>query len=404
MKRLLFFIVSTLVTFVAIFFATPQSSLNGFGTESQKRFVSGNLVEKAQVLKDSTPSDRDALCKGAISFCLSYLPLLGSANKDLNALTSTAVTLISAQGVKTAPDNEKAALLGDFYNIYTQFVETDTKVAVLKKLSQLDIPSNDFTILLNKQLLDSSIMQDDKIMAALFDALGAQGNKETFTTLFGYLDNINYKAHEAVIRSSLKRLAQKSTIDIASFIQSGDVARCKKIFELCITADYNKTETSVVYHMANVAENVLSRIVYIAENTKKVDDDLIALSIQSFQYLANLKWTRATKTAIRYFTQAIRFYSIHRMSEGVFCAIVNSLPSVAPLDCVGKLSEFLTLTNSQKETGYTDTSDMVIIAVINVLGNLGSKGAFDALLSVTYYDYSSEVLDAAKKSLARLKW
>lgn len=393
-------IITLLILTVNIFWA--QVTPNGVGTPLQKKFISGNLSEKAQVLRDSSGIERDNLCKNSIAFCLSYLPLLGSADEGLSTLAATALSIISGDYIDAMPPADQKQFLNDLFLLYTLSTSESQKIATLNCLARINLPSDEFTILLNKAIKDSS--QSIPLTDSITKALGAVGNKESFLILFDFLDSPTYKGSIDIVKSSLQLLAQKPQVEIASFIAAGDINRCKKVFDLCVNSNYNKTTTSVVYHVANVAENVLLRAVYIAENTKKLDDDLIALSLQSFQYLANQKWTRATKTATRFFTQAVRFYSIHRISDNTFCTVIKSLPSVAPLDCVTQLAEFLTTTNSQKETGYTATTDDVLVATIEVLGNLGSKGAFDSLLSVTYYDYSANVLDAAKKSLAKLKW
>ena len=48
--------------------------------------------------------------------------------------------------------------------------------------------------------------------------------------------------------------------------------------------------------------------------------------------------------------------------------------------------------------------EAVVLSVINALGGLGDKTAFDCLLYVTYLNYPEAVVKAAKTALTKLKW
>jgi hypothetical protein len=63
----------------------------------------------------------------------------------------------------------------------------------------------------------------------------------------------------------------------------------------------------------------------------------------------------------------------------------------------------LGLFNSQMErTGEYDAG--ILLGVINALGELGDKIAFDYLLYIGYLDYPEEVQAAARSALNRLSW
>ena len=91
------------------------------------------------------------------------------------------------------------------------------------------------------------------------------------------------------------------------------------------------------------------------------------------------------------------------MNESQFVTVINSLISIAPVDAVNPLIQYLGELNGQVERDGT-VSQEVALAVINTLGAIGDKSAFDSLLSVTYLNYSEQVLSAARKALAGLKW
>ena len=62
-------------------------------------------------------------------------------------------------------------------------------------------------------------------------------------------------------------------------------------------------------------------------------------------------------------------------------------------------------------TGWSKTlekgnsvSSEIALAVINTLGAIGDKAAFDSLLAVTYLNYEESVLTAAREALSGLRW
>ena len=67
------------------------------------------------------------------------------------------------------------------------------------------------------------------------------------------------------------------------------------------------------------------------------------------------------------------------------------------------LSHYLDSLNNDMKSGAVP-EEAVVLSVIKALGGLGDKAAFDYLLSVTYLDYPSDVTDAARLALAKLKW
>lgn len=56
------------------------------------------------------------------------------------------------------------------------------------------------------------------------------------------------------------------------------------------------------------------------------------------------------------------------------------------------------------EEKSSDVSENLVLAIIKSLGAIGDKNAFDALLGVTYFEYSDSVIAAARDALAKLKW
>ena len=73
------------------------------------------------------------------------------------------------------------------------------------------------------------------------------------------------------------------------------------------------------------------------------------------------------------------------------------------LDVVGT-QEDLGVLNTAAAQDVASVNHEVLLAVIESLGALGDKAAFDNLLYVTYLPYPETITTAARTALAGLKW
>ena len=83
--------------------------------------------------------------------------------------------------------------------------------------------------------------------------------------------------------------------------------------------------------------------------------------------------------------------------------MITNIASVASEETGQVLSAYLDLLNKRAEENNAPV-EVVVLSVINSLGDLGDKAAFDYQLSVTYLNYPEEVTAAARTALAKLKW
>ena len=155
--------------------------------------------------------------------------------------------------------------------------------------------------------------------------------------------------------------------------------------------------------MSEIAVNVLSNTILLVKNSQNKTGDVTALQVRALSVLSENKWTRASSVVLTFFDYAKSLYDNEEMSDADFVIVINSLNRVSPLEGVTPLVNYLGELNAKVE-GEEVVSEAVVLAVINTLGDIGDKSAFDALLSVTYYNYPQSVLSAAREALAGLKW
>ena len=106
---------------------------------------------------------------------------------------------------------------------------------------------------------------------------------------------------------------------------------------------------------------------------------------------------------LHFFAAAKNEYKQGILNDDQFSTVIEAIIIIAPLEAVNPLIDLLGEYNNDVENNRKVSAN-VVIAVINTLGALGDKTAFDILLSVTYLSYPEKVLSAAQTALAGLKW
>lgn len=389
----LFFLIFTLLSF----------TLSGEVSAIRKKFIKGNLTEKTQAVKEAGGADAVLLAKAAMQFCTTNIDLLG-ADRDLDTLAVAAVLSLPASYITSASEEEKKTLLHALYILYTQFSDETLKIAILNKIPLFPLAKlkgdadKDFVTLLNDSL--NAQVLSEPLLHSIIVTLGKIGNKISFATLFNYLDNAKYEKYNEEVKAALSSLAVHSEEDIINFIKNGNEEQCKKLYDMCINSGKNSLP-----FMANVAETTLLRTIYLAEKATPLDTDLLELQTESYNFLVNKKWTKAGESAIKYYKLAYTLYNSKKIDAASFAQVISGLVTIAPLDCPSLLTAYLQEINKAKEgKNASPPSDALIVSVIDALGQVGDKSAFDALLSVTYYDYSPLVIKAARDALTKLKW
>lgn len=368
-------------------------------SENEKKFVKGNLSEKTQAVRSASGADSIELTKSAISFALENLKILGN-DRDLNALAVTGVLSVSQNMIDSLSTEEKNKLTTNLISLYESFDDTNVKVAVLSKIAAINLANDNFVYLLNDYVKKANpALEKHDLLSSSIKTLGVIGNSTSFKILFKCSGEQAWAPYLKDIEDSVGMLASKSENELLEMIRTGNANDCRFIFNFVTK---NSKNSQIL--KAEIAENTLLRAIYIYENTGSSTNELIALQLDSFNVLKEMKWTRASKTAIAYFDVVEKEYSAGKLSEDIFINIISGLSETSPIEAVPKLSSYLTKLNRSMENSSTVISEPVVLAVINALGAIGDKNAFDSLLAVTYYSYSDNVIAAARVALAKLKW
>lgn len=390
MKRFLVFC-GLLAVSICAFFAE--------GSANQKKFIRGNIAEKTAAVKESDGSEAVLLSKAAIQFCMDNKEVLGE-DRDLAALCVAGVLSIPTKYIVDAEENERQWFFDSFYKIYRTYADTTVEIAVLNKISSFEVSNSMFTSLLNDYLKSRMPASEDvALLKTIISTLGKIGNDDSFFVLQNLSSDPSWKEFQSVIEASQVELSVKAMDAILALVRDADAEKCRNILNLV----QKNTKSSNAFK-ATIAENVLARTIYIAESTNSYDAELVTLQLDAYKILVDLNWTRSSETVVRFYEKSKTKYESKEVTEEQFVQVVLGLKNTVPLKAVSLLCEHLSQLNKMMEQNEQSVSENLVFSIIQTLGAIGDKNAFDSLLAVTYYNYSDTVISSARDALARLKW
>ena len=388
-------------SFLLIFFVLFSISLYAQNNSYTIQYLKGNITDKTRAIKESTGSESDYLANRAIEYALENKELLGT-DRDLDALVVAAVLSISDDYLKNSNDEEKVKFSEKLYNLYSNFEDSNTvEIAILTKLESIKdlLPVEKFVNNLNNKLKNENMNDmDPSFLKTTLSCLEKMGNTESFIILYYFYSADKYPKFEEEIEKTLITLSPNAVNEILGFIKEADSNQLKRIYSLT-----TKTQKLSKNNVCIIAENLLNRSILLMGDSSKILPEDIDLQITCLKILADNKWTRASDSVLSYFQITKSLYKINSIKDEDFSFVISSVGSITPLKAVSPLTSYLEELNGRKENGE-EVSSSVILSLINTLGAIGDKAAFDSLLAVTYLSYEEAILSAARQALSGLRW
>lgn len=383
-------------TFIFLFF----SSLFFADTDYRASFLKGNIQDKTAAVREASSDQGIWLSAAALKFSLENKAYLGK-DRELDSLVVAAILSIPDTFFDDKSNPDTAVFINDFTNVFTVFSDSSTvQIALLQKIIQIKdkIDTSSFTKILNAYIQNLSPSSDASVAKAVFSALEAIGDRESFVILYNLWNNKRLSSFSADIEKALISLSSISSNEIIQIIHSKDINQICKVYAL---AQKNTQISKNI--LCEIAGNALSESIILTDSSSKLTQEVKVLQEQSLLILVQNKWTRASSIAIDYLRFSKKMFDNNVIDEGSFSKVISSMSDISPIDSVNTLCSLLEEYNNRKEKNEK-VSDSVVRAVINTLGAIGNKSAFDYLLAVTYLSYPEEVLAAAREALAGLRW
>lgn len=369
-----------------------------FCEEAVIEYLKGNISDKIHAVEQSSLSGDMSICLRALDFAAEEKDSL-AGDADFRLLVKTAVSCLNTEN---ASQEEKDKAAQNLSQIFISFDDGEIRIAVLDKIKK--ISSQKSVNLLNSFVSDKIHRKDpiDDLTIKAIMLLGEIGDSNSFTSLF-LADIMDvWPNNKKELRDAYSPLAKKCENEILTVFANVDTEKKNNILSTVkeLSDDGEKIPKKIC---GELAENALSESIYSIGETKEKNEKLILLQLTSLQIASDQKWTRAAKLATEIFPQIRSAYESQIISDAQFATAIQNIASIAS-DKTGKvLSSYLEFLNKGMEQNRAP-SQAVVLSVINALGGLGDKTAFDGLLYVTYLNYPENIVKAAKTALTKLKW
>ena len=393
-------ILALLITTFTLISLTAQTAPLVAGNSTRK-FIKGNIADKTAAVREASDSEVAWITSKAIDFCLENKAILDN-DRELDGLAVAAILSVSPEVLKKSTTGAEEKLISDFTSLFLKFNRSSTvQIAVISKVVALKeyVPSEAFTIILNDYIKTTDVKTiDSGVFKATITALESIGNSESFTILYGLMNDGRYNVYKKEIENAAAVLIPNAMDEIFNLIQGADMKKLSSIFALL-----KKNNKISAKNLCEISEKVLIESILLTENSSGISAADLEVQLAALKVLDENKWTRASTTALSFFDLCKKMYSKGLMKEDKFGTVISCLRNIAPLNAVTPLIAYLEELNGRTEAGKQVSAE-VILAVINTLGAIGDKASFDSLLAVTYLNYEESVLTAAREALSELRW
>lgn len=385
---------------VCIFlFAAVSFAENGNNLE--KKFILGNIEEKIETVQESDSSNALKMAEKGINYALSNIDELGS-DSELSVLAQTSMLSLMKNGVIENLDEEKSKTLSKkLQEVFSKFDEENVKITAIDCLSKFnDVKWNGTVDVLNNYLeaRRKENHPGNLLIGNIISALGNFGDSSSFSIVYNIWQNGNWPEYRMSTEKSLASLSESSFEDVKKLVFSSDNDKIFQFLDLILKSDKNKDNLK-----ENVAETALFSAINNVESSQEFSKSFYLIQKAALEALSSAKWSHAEKIVLKNFDAAEKEYDMKFISDDEFVEIINLTAKFSTADIAEAFSKLLGEFNSRAEKTEIPT-EPVALALIKSLGELGNKTAFDNLLYVTYLSYPEKVIDAAKDSLAKLKW
>lgn len=357
----------------------------------KKTFYRGNLQDKIQVISDAAKMEEnlEEIFLSSMDFVVAYGEILKNDESMIQ------LAKITVENLKKVDKNKVPSFLIDLFPLYNSEIIINS---ILNTIANLQINDSKINILLKDYGLSLLENPQEKAMELLVSTMEQIDDSTFFPVLFKYAASSNIP--ESVRNQSesvISGFVERYKTDMVSIIENGSLSEKHLALKIVLNNEKNSD-----FLRAEIAEKALQvSIINIGDTNQK--KELIDFQLSAIRELRRVGWTRSTDLVVSFFNFARSEYENESLAEDDYIEIISCVEELATSKASSILSDYLAYFNSQTEQGIS-CSESVVLAVINALGNLGNKTAFDNLLYVGYLSYSEEIIEASRVALAGLKF
>jgi len=365
--------------------------------ESRIKFVKGNVLDKIQIIKESDKTNAAKLSPYALNFVIENINLLNN-DRDLAGLAIVSILAYPESEYIKEPEE----IINKLESIYYNFSDENVKITILDKIYSLYKikPSENSAKFINNYLIEShkDNIQPSEVEKKAIQIISEISNESSFEILYNIYDSNSWNNINSVLKNALVTLATNSPNKINELIQNANIEKLQKIYTLFLDSDKN-----ILNIKPEIAENFLRRSMIIIKESSMISKEISDFQLNICKILFENNWTRSAELMVSYFEIAKNEFNSGFLTEQDFSNVIKYVERLASKKSVKIFISYLEDLNGQMTKGSL-SSETVVSALIQALGSLGDKSAFDCLLYTTYLNYSEEVIAQARSALSSLKW
>ena len=395
MKRALCICIALLATVLVAQAQDAQKLLDTF----RRNFAIGSLDVKIQILQDAAASKAASamgpLFLQAVEFVIDNSSLVAT-DARFNQLASIGAEQMGVVGFMQGRDA-----------IWKLFQTTSDSQTLVKAATALGITGagDPQTILNLNHYVDgqnasfgTGKMPDTAVLVACLQALGKIGDATSFSTLFGTM-NLGYSDQiSAIAKDSLLSIKGDFKQMLLGVIKDRPIPEKKLALQMALDTDKLTDDQKV-----EVAQYGLDVGLHLSASDSTGKAILRDIRFQSADALGARKASQATALLIEHLDTTIGEFDKGLSDRNHLLNAIGDLGAMASHDAAVRLTQYLVIVNSYTEKGKA-YDDLVVTAILQNLGALADKVAFDDLMYTQYLNYTASVKKAARAALDKLKW
>lgn len=356
-------------------------------------FISGSLQDKIEILSKNGSSNEE-LCKYALEFALLYKEYL-----DGNPLYKE-LLLQALSGFTHETSLENITIIK---SVFKNFNDEDIKIAVISFFTNISVTDDELITMIQNstktELDKTKSLQSKDLIKVGVRALGNFKDTSSFNILFSCLKEDMPKEIRDEAEIAINKMSSEYRDAVFSVIENSPVKEKLMILDIVVNNSNNSE-----FFCGEVAEKALTIAINNMVDIQEVTAEEIQLQLKTIEILNKTQWTRASELVVKYFDIAKKEFSFSKISVDQMINVINCLTSLATKETGKALSDYLGQIHTETEqSGHYN--ERIMLTVINSLGVLGEKSAFDYLLYViSNTDYSEKVITASRDALAKVKW
>ncbi|MBI9102353.1 MAG: hypothetical protein JEY99_08060 [Spirochaetales bacterium] len=383
--------------FLFIVFSLNAQSEFSIVRAFQRTFARGSLATKIEVLQDSLEhkgEDMSPLYLQSLDFITRNAELLASDNlsRELTALT---VRLIGLSQIEAAAQN-----LWGLFGVYDDIA---VKKEILSTLGDIARGEAELISILNRwvdgrnNLYRAGQDVDLELLGEAITSLGKLGDETSFPVIFAaamldYPEPVAGKSEEALrqVKGDYRRM-------VNSILTSSALREKLHVINFVVDEPGIPLEDK-----SWIAGNALEIALNLTPRDRNEQEMVFDLEETAVSILLAYPSVESVPNLIKHFDNALLAWERELVPDSYLIQSINSLGITKTHEAAERLTLYLELLNLYTENGQPVDSG-IVLAVVNSLGTLGDKVAFDYLLYVRYLNYPGDIKEAAREALDKLK-